>query len=244
MSLPLLRTEGLCKDFKGLRALNHVSFSAEEGEITSIVGPNGAGKTTLFNLIAGVFPSTQGQVFYGEQDITSVSSEKVCPMGIARTYQSVRPFLSLSVENNVRVSMTYGRRGGKLQAKMAEKEMADVLNFVGLAEKSGAVAETLIPLDRKRLELARALATDPKLLLLDELIAGLTPTEAMEMMETIRGINKKGVTILLIEHVMKAVMGLSDKVVVLHHGEKIAEGKPETVMNDTEVVEAYLGTAL
>jgi branched-chain amino acid transport system ATP-binding protein len=239
---PLMSVRAVSKQFAGLRALNGIDFDVGQGSITSIIGPNGAGKTTLFNVIAGDEPPTTGSVSFAGQSLVGLSPDSVCRLGIARTYQSVRPFLGLSVRNNVQVALFYGRKEPPARASI-EGEIIRVLEFTHLADKAERRAEQLTPLDRKRLELARALATEPRLLLLDELIAGLTPTETGEMMETLRAINSRGVTILLIEHVMKAVMGLSHKVIVLHHGEKIAEGEPQAIARDATVVRAYLGNA-
>ncbi|MCH8077010.1 MAG: ABC transporter ATP-binding protein [SAR324 cluster bacterium] len=231
----------LTVNFSGLRALDRVSFSVIPGKITGIIGPNGAGKTTLFNVIAGHYRPSGGQIIFGERNITGWKSDRVCRLGISRTYQHVRPFLGLSVYNNVKVGFLYGHQAVNWKQKELSQEIASMLEFVGLEGLGEKRAEELIPLNRKRLEVARALATHPRLLLLDELIAGLTPTETLSMMETIRQINAKGITVLMIEHVMKAVMGLSDKVVVLHHGEVIAEGSPAQVAGDQAVIDAYLG---
>ena len=241
MSAPLMSVRALTVNFSGLRALDRVSFSVNPGKITGIIGPNGAGKTTLFNVIAGHYRPSDGQVIFGERNITGWKSDRVCRLGISRTYQHVRPFLGLSVYNNVKVGFLYGHQAVKWKQKDLSQEIASMLEFVGLEGLGEKRAEELIPLNRKRLEVARALATHPRLLLLDELIAGLTPTETLSMMETIRQINAKGITVLMIEHVMKAVMGLSDKVVVLHHGEVIAEGSPAQVAGDQAVIDAYLG---
>ena len=240
MSQTILSAEGITKDFRGLRALDKVSFSAEEGEITAIIGPNGAGKSTLFNVIAGDLPPTEGDVRFGGSSIVGLSPDKVCRRGISRTYQTVRPFLGLSVRDNLRVPLLFGRQH-PLASGEVEEEVKRLLAFVHMEVSPDRKADKLIPLERKRLELARALATNPRVLLLDEIIAGLSPTETLEMMETIRAVNQQGVSVLLIEHVMKAVMGLSNHVVVLHHGEKIAEGTPEYVTNDEQVIRAYLG---
>ena len=241
MSAPLMSVRALTVNFSGLRALDRVSFSVNPGKITGIIGPNGAGKTTLFNVIAGHYRPSGGQIIFGERNITGWKSDRVCRLGISRTYQHVRPFLGLSVYNNVKVGFLYGHQAVNWKQKELSQEIASLLEFVGLEGLGEKRAEELIPLNRKRLEVARALATHPRLLLLDELIAGLTPTETLSMMETIRQINAKGITVLMIEHVMKAVMGLSDKVVVLHHGEVIAEGSPAQVAGDQAVIDAYLG---
>jgi len=215
MTAPLLRVYGVTMNFSGLRALNEVSFDMEEGAITGIIGPNGAGKSTLFNVIAGNFTPLPGKVIFGDRDITGFSPNMICRLGISRTYQSVRLFLGLSVLNNVKVSMLYGRGEDEIPAAKVEGEILAILESVHLDKSANKRAEELIPLDRKRLEIARALATNPRLLLLDEVVAGLTPTETLEMMESIQTINRRGITVLLVEHVMKAVMGLSHRIIVL-----------------------------
>ncbi len=240
MSAPILAGEGITKDFRGLRALSGVDFQVEQGSVTAIIGPNGAGKTTLFNIIAGDFRPTAGRILFSGEVVSGLPPNRVCRLGISRTYQSVRPFYGLSVRDNVRVALLYGRRE-PLPPGKEEEALAELLDFVHLGGDASRKAEALIPLERKRLEIARALATDPRLLLLDEIVAGLSPAEGLEMMETIRAINRRGITVLLIEHVMKAVMGLSGHVIVLHHGEKIAEGGPGEITRDPRVVSAYLG---
>ncbi len=242
MTAPLLRVCGVTMDFSGLRALNEVSFDMQEGDITGIIGPNGAGKTTLFNVVAGNYAPPKGKVIFSNREITGFSPDKVCRLGISRTYQSVRPFLGLSVLNNVKVAMLYGRWEDQVPVSRIEREILAILEFVHLDHLVDRRAEELIPLNRKRLEIARALATNPRLLLLDEIVAGLTPTETLEMMETIRAINRRGVTILLVEHVMRAVMGLSHQIIVLHYGYKIAEGDPASISRDENVTKAYLGS--
>ena len=242
MSAPLLRVYGVTMNFSGLRALNEVSFDMEEGAITGIIGPNGAGKSTLFNVIAGNFTPLPGKVIFGDRDITGFSPNMICRLGISRTYQRVRLFIGLSVLNNVKVSMLYGRGENEIPASKVEGEILAILESVHLDKNAHKRAEELIHLDRKRLEIARALATNPRLLLLDEVVAGLTPTETLEMMESIQAINRRGITVLLVEHVMRAVMGLSHRIIVLHHGYKIAEGDPDSISKDQNVIQAYLGS--
>ncbi|MDP6621737.1 MAG: ABC transporter ATP-binding protein [Alphaproteobacteria bacterium] len=246
MSPAMLEVRDVSMNFGALRALDNVGFGVTEGTITGIIGPNGAGKTTLFNVLAGKYRPSAGQVTFFGNDITGFSPDRICKMGISRTYQSARPFPGLSVTNNVRVALLYGRAddgngGESTSGQSADEQIGEILDFVELGNQAATRGEDLIPIERKRLELARALATEPRLLLLDELVAGLTPSETTEMMATIRTIRGRGVTVLLIEHVMKAVMGLSENIIVLHHGEMIAEGDPEAVSRDESVIAAYLG---
>lgn len=243
MTAPIIAINQVSKNFRGLNALTAVSFTAEPGAITAIIGPNGAGKTTLFNIIAGDQAPSAGQVLFEDREISGLSPDRICRLGISRTYQNVRLFYGLTVNSNVRVAMLYGRREPVSSDRMDE-EIYTILEFVHLASNSGRLASELTPLERKRLELARALATDPKVLLLDEIVAGLSPTETLEMMETIRAVNARGMTVLLIEHIMKAVMSLSNHIVVLNYGEKIAEGTPAHITENQDVIKAYLGDAL
>jgi branched-chain amino acid transport system ATP-binding protein len=236
----ILEGKGLTKYFRGLAALQQVSFSVEEGSITGLIGPNGAGKTTLFNLISGVFSPNQGTTTFRAIDITRLSANRICRLGISRTYQLIRPFLGLSVLKNVLVGIYYGR-DERLSRKKADEEVWSILEFMDLSSKATYHADQLNTGERKRLEIARALGTRPKVLLLDEVISGLNPAETAAIMKKIEVIREKGVTIFMIEHVMKAVMGLSDRVIVLHHGEKIAEGTPQEVSTHSRVIEAYLG---
>lgn len=235
-----LQLERVAKSFKGLMAVNFVSMEVVEGEILGLIGPNGAGKTTLFNLITGVHLPSQGRIFFDGQDITSSAPHHRCWMGIARTFQLVRPFPQLTVLENVSIGRVYGREAVKNRSQ-AEAEAGEILEKVGLAGRVSEKARSLTLVDRKRLELARALATRPKLLLLDELLAGLNPSEVLASMELIRGIRDTGITIIMVEHLVKAVFGIADRIVVLNAGDLIAEGNPKMIARDPKVIDAYLG---
>ena len=236
----IIEVEGLTKTFKGLKAVNNVSLFAEEGRITGMIGPNGAGKSTTFNMICGYYPPTSGRIRFRGQDITGKRAYEFADMGIARTFQIMKPLGNLSVLDNVASSAFFGRHKAK-NITQAREIAEGILEFTGLAQKRNVLARSMGTPDQKRLEMARALATKPDMLFLDEVMAGLNPAETETAIDLIRRINSQGVTIFLIEHIMKAVVSLCEKVVVLHHGEKIAEGTPEQVMNDPYVMEVYLG---
>jgi branched-chain amino acid transport system ATP-binding protein len=240
-STPLLTLERVSRSFGGITAVRAVDLTVKQGEILGLIGPNGAGKTTLFNLITGVYRPTAGVVQLEAQDITRMAPPRRCKLGIARTFQLVRPFQNLTVLQNVAVGRIYGREPARSR-KQADVEALELLETVGLAERHKLIAHQLTLVDRKRLELARALASRPRLLLLDELLAGLNPSEVLAALDLIGRIRAAGTTIVMVEHLVKAVFGISDRVAVLNAGEKIAEGTPAVVAADPGVVAAYLGS--
>ena len=238
--MALLEVDGLSKSFRGLKAVDGTSFAVDGGAIVALIGPNGAGKTTCFNLIAGALPPDAGTVVLDGRPITGLSADRACHAGIGRTFQVVKPFVQLSVLDNVIVGALHRTR----DVAAARREALGVLELLHLDRKAGQFAGTLTLPERKRLEVARALATGPKLLLLDEVMAGLRPTEIDEMVQVFRRLNREtGLTILLVEHVMRAVMALAQRIIVLHQGRIIAEGAPDQVVRDPAVLECYLGGA-
>jgi branched-chain amino acid transport system ATP-binding protein len=233
----ILTANQLTKKFGGLMAVADLSFKLDEGEILGLIGPNGAGKTTVFNCLTGFLAPEEGEVLFEGSSINGLQPYQICRLGIARTFQIVKPFLTISVLDNVMVG-ALARGKSSRNAKISSLEIID---FVGLSELARKEAQGLpLPL-RKRLELARALATQPKVLLLDEVMAGLNPTEVDELIELIKEVNHQGISIFLIEHVMQGIMALSQRVIVINYGVKIAEGTPEEIVKDEGVIEAYLG---
>jgi branched-chain amino acid transport system ATP-binding protein len=239
--MALLEVERVSKGFGGVRAVHDVSFSLDEGEVLGIMGPNGSGKTTLFNLIAGALPPDAGRIRLHGHDIAGLAAHRVCARGIARTFQLVRPFAGLTALDNVLVGRLYGRSRSTAAEAVGEAER--LLALVGLEGRGHVAAAQLTLVDRKRLELARALAASPHLLLLDEFMAGLNPVETGAAMALIRRLQAEGTTILMVEHIVWALLDLSRRIIVLSAGEKIAEGSPEAVAADPAVVDVYLGSA-
>ncbi|MGD0236788.1 MAG: ABC transporter ATP-binding protein [Syntrophorhabdales bacterium] len=236
----ILEGHRLTKIFGGLTAVCDLDFEIGEGEILGLIGPNGAGKTTLLNLINGIFPVTQGELLFGGTRLNGLKPYQITRLGIGRAFQVVRAFEGLTVKENVLVGNLFGRKKPK-DIHKGMKEVETTLDFLGLAAKMDRMVSEITIADRKRLELARALSMEPKLLLLDEVMAGLNQREVEDLMEVIIEINRKGIAILVIEHVMKAVMGISHRIMVLHHGKRIALGSPKEIAENEKVIESYLG---
>ena len=237
--MPMLKAEGVKKSFGGLAAVDNVDFDVEKGEIMGLIGPNGAGKTTFFNLISGAIPLDSGTITFNEIKISGRKPHKICRFGIGRTFQTAKNFPCMSVRENVIMGALFGKRGES--RKQAEQDVEGILDFVGLSELRDRHVPDLTLAAQKRVEVARALATKPTLLMLDETMAGLNPTEVEEAMELVRKIRDSGITVIMIEHVMRAIMNICDRIVVLHHGAKIAAGTPEEISTNSAVVEVYLG---
>jgi branched-chain amino acid transport system ATP-binding protein len=237
--MSLLEIRGVSKRFGGLAALTDVSYSVNKGEILGLIGPNGAGKTTMFNVVNGFYPPTKGEVLFKREKISHLIPHQICKLGIGRTFQVVRPLRRMTVLDNV-IASAFLRAKNK---KEAEEMALDTLRFTGLYEDRNQISKGLPLGKRKKLEITRALATKPEMLLLDESFAGLNPSEQNELIDIIRKVKTKGITIMIIEHHMKVIMALSDRIVVLNYGQKIAEGTPKEISGNPLVIEAYLGEA-
>jgi branched-chain amino acid transport system ATP-binding protein len=236
----ILEIKNLLKSFGGLVAIKDLHFTVSDGEIIGLIGPNGSGKTTLFNLISGFLKPDSGRIRFNGGDITGLKPHRICRTGIARTFQLTKPFGGMTALQNIMVGRMYGAEWGG-RVRQAEEECEKILEFVGLGGRGPFLASSFNIVDRKRLEIARALATKPRLLLLDEMMSGLTHTEMEEALQLVRTIGHSGITLIVVEHVMKAILDVSSRLIVLNHGEKIAEGKPQEVVRNEKVIEAYLG---
>lgn len=235
----ILQVINVSKWFGGLQALNDVTFDLPEGQILGLIGPNGAGKTTLFNVIDGVYHANKGKVIFQGKDVTHAKTYNMAKLGLARTHQIVKPLNDLTVIKNVMVGACFGQKNSNL--KRAERIAREVLEFVGLEERAEQLAGSLNVAQKKRLEMARALASEPNMILLDEVLAGLNPSEISKMVKMVRKIRDRGITIIMIEHVMHAIMNISERIIVLNFGKQIAEGTPEEISANEKVIEAYLG---
>lgn len=235
--MPLLEVKGITKRFGGLSAVKDLDLTIEQGEIVGMIGPNGAGKTTAFNMISGFYKPDEGKIFLNKENITSLRPDEICKRGLARTFQIVKPFPELLVVDNVAI----GILNHESSVNKARKEAVEILKFLDLDYWADRPAYSLPIAGRKRLEIARALATQPQLLLFDEVMAGLRPKETEDIIKIVRKIQEKGITILMVEHVMRVIMALANRIVVLNYGQKIADDIPEVVVNNQEVIVAYLG---
>jgi len=238
--MPILEGEGVTKHFGGLAAVSRVDFTVAQGEVVGLIGPNGAGKTTLFNLISGALIANEGAIRLNGRNITGLKPHRICRMGLARTFQSVKVFPNMPVFQNVLLGSLFGT-SSRMSSGDAARQADEALEFVDLSALSSIPAKDLTLANQKRVEVASALATQPELLLLDELMAGLNATEIAQAMELVARIRDSGITIFMIEHVMKAIMNVCDRIMVLHHGERIAEGTPEEIAASKTVIEVYLG---
>jgi branched-chain amino acid transport system ATP-binding protein len=237
IEVALLEANEITKRFGGLVAVGNLSLSVDKGQILGLIGPNGAGKTTAFNMISGFYKADEGEIIFDGKKITDLRPDQICKLGLTRTFQVVKPFPQLSVLDNVMVG-AYNRTNDR---KESRKKAEDIIEFLGMQDMKESTARSLSVAHRKRLEVAKALATDPKIILLDEAMAGLRPTETEEMIELVRQISDQGIALLLVEHVMRVIMSLAERIVVIHHGEKIAEGEPQQIVQDKAVIDAYLG---
>jgi branched-chain amino acid transport system ATP-binding protein len=236
----ILTVEGLFKSFAGLMAVKELNLTVDEGEILGLIGPNGSGKTTFFNLVTGFLKPDRGKIIFKGRDITGLKPHRISQAGIARTFQLVKPFAEMTALQNVIAGRTYGSKPIR-STQQARLEAEELLEFTGLSSKRSVVAGQLDLVDRKRLEIARALATKPEMLLLDESMSGLNPVETEDAIRLIKEIRDSGITVMLVEHVMKVVLGMSDRIIVINVGEKIAEGKPQEITGNKAVIAAYLG---